>query len=150
MSSPSTAARFDYANGPAAGIRQQFVDTGRLDRSIDLEQPRRPDDREPVSAFTYDFATGQSGSVLYTVGMTQEPAVNYRTSVGDIELRPWWLTKSCFGDLNTMISQHYQALTATAEAAARWTSQLRKDVASYSADERSAELSAAGSLSRAP
>jgi hypothetical protein len=100
-----------------------------------------------VFAFAHDFAFGNAGSVLYTVGTTQEPAVNYRTAGGDVELRPWWSTDSCYGDLNNMISKHYHAFTATAEAAARWTTQLREDVASYYAVKRTTDTKDDGELS---
>jgi hypothetical protein len=50
--------------------------------------------------------------------------------------------KTSLDDVNNMISKHYQAFAATAEAAARWIHQLREAVASYYADERDEESGA--------
>jgi hypothetical protein len=147
VSSPFPAVQFEFESGPAADTRQQFVDRGKLSRTLDTEQPRRPDEREPVFAFVHDYASGHSGSVLYTVGTTQELAVNYRTAGGDVELRPWWLTDSCYGGINNMTSKHYQAFTTGVETAGRWTAQLREDVAVYYTQEE--DPGAARSLSSA-
>ncbi|CAI9636713.1 unnamed protein product [Alternaria burnsii] len=89
ISSPRHATEFSFANGLATTTRKQFVRDGVLDRAFDQDQPRRPDDRVPVFAYSYAFMTSQSGSVLYTIGTNQEPAVHYRTAIEDVELQPW-------------------------------------------------------------
>ncbi|CAN9256469.1 unnamed protein product [Alternaria alternata] len=136
ISSPRHATEFSFANGLAATTRKQFVRDGALDRSFDQDQPRRPGDRMPVFAYSHAFMASQSGSVLYTVGTTQEPAVHYRTAIGDVELQPWWMTNNCYFTINNMISKHYQDYTASAKEAKVWTMQLRHDVATYYARDR--------------
>jgi hypothetical protein len=140
VSSPGSAAQLYLANEPAVNARQRFVDEGKLNRTFDTDQPRLPGDSGPAFAFAHEFESSKSGSVLYTVGTTQELAVNYRTARGNVELRPWWVTDSCYGGLNNMISKHYHAFAAAAEAAARWTTQLGEGVASYYAAERTADM----------
>jgi hypothetical protein len=136
VSSPSIGAELDFANGLADTIRRQFIRDGRLDRTFDHDQPRRPDDRVPVFAFSHGFPPSQSGSVLYTVGTTQEPAVNYRTASGDVELQPYWITPNCYTSINALIITHYQDYSAAAKEAKLWTMQLRHDVALYYARDK--------------
>lgn len=78
-----------------------------------------------------------SGSVLYTVGTTQDPAVNYLTSKGEVELRPWWSSYSCLYTEQMMIGAHYWQYETTQSEAAQWEAQLKADVASYYAAEKS-------------
>jgi hypothetical protein len=136
------ATEVDFANGLAVTTRQQFIRDGRLDRSFDQDQPRPPDGRVPVIAFSHGFLCSQFGSVMYTVGTTQEPAVHYRTASRDVELKPWWLMGDCYTVISNMIRQHYQDCTTTAKEAKLWTMQLRYDVAHYYAKDKVTNINA--------
>ncbi|KAF1944756.1 hypothetical protein EJ02DRAFT_509941 [Clathrospora elynae] len=120
-----------------------------LGRSDDLDQPQQPDGGELVFAFPHAFGSSHVEPVLYTVDMTQEPDVNYRTADGDAEPRPWWISYSFLGDINNMIIKHYQDFPAAAEAEARSTAQHREDIASYYAEDQKTESNATGEYSSA-
>jgi len=108
-----------------------------VDNFLEQNQSRGlPVDQMPVFGFSHSFASSRSGSALYTVGTTQEPAVNYRTASGDIELEPWWLTSNCYYSTNNMIRRHYKDYAATAKEAKLWTMKLRNDVAYYYAQDK--------------
>lgn len=112
-------------------LRGDFVSNGYLiHHYIDEEQPRLPTDREPVFGFAHGFVKSQSGSVLYSMGTTQTPAVNYRTAADEVELQPWWATKVCYGEVN-IIKAHYREYRTTQDEAAIWETRLKSDIASY-------------------
>ena len=143
VSSPGMSTNFDTANGLATTIRQQFVNGDTVDNSFDQNQSRGPSpDQMLVFGFLHNFASSQSGSALYTIGTTQEPAVNYRTASGDVELRPWWLTSNCYYNTNNMIRRHYQDYPATAKEAKFWTMKLRNDVEYYYAEDKATDMHA--------
>jgi hypothetical protein len=124
VSSPGTANQLDFTYSPSHATRQQFVNSGRLDRSIDDDQPQRPNDYDTGFAFSHSFVSSQSVSVLYTVGTTQSPAANYLTTSGEKELLPWWTTANCYSTINGMITTHYRHYLKVKTGAARWTTQI--------------------------
>ncbi|KAL9085348.1 MAG: hypothetical protein Q9165_007639 [Trypethelium subeluteriae] len=84
---------------------------------------------DPVFAFTHDFGSVTSGSVLYTLGSIQTPIINYLTPQGLQGLQPWWTR--CYGGIFDMIDFHYNDFATSSLMANQFETQLKSDVDAY-------------------
>ncbi|KAI9694468.1 MAG: hypothetical protein M1822_000084 [Bathelium mastoideum] len=126
--SPGTAKSFGFQSGYSVNLLYEFVNNHSLADTVDPNY--RPwGTMDPVFAFTHDFGSVSSGSVLYTLGSIQTPLISYLTTSGIQPLQPWWTR--CYGTLFDMISFHYNDFATSQQGAYAWDTQLKSDVDSY-------------------
>ncbi|KAI9733619.1 MAG: hypothetical protein M1834_003221 [Cirrosporium novae-zelandiae] len=127
-STKGQAKAFTYESGFSTDLRYRFVTYENLQNTID-QRARGSGDQEPVFAFSHDFGSVTSASVLYTIGSVQQPIIRYLTCGGVLPLQPWW--ESCYGDIYQMINYHYNDFASSAALGAAFESQLKTDIDKY-------------------
>lgn len=126
---PGSSKNFTFASGKATNIRYSFIQKGYLSNYIDAEEGQ-------VFAFSHDMKQSRRGSVLYTVGVIQEPVINLLTSEGLQSLNPWWSSEGCYGSSwASLVATHYDDFATVQEMAATWEAQLKTDIDEYYAAE---------------
>ena len=126
--SPGAAKSFSYQSGYEIDLIYNYVNNHTLADTVDPNY--RPwGTQDPVFAFTHDFGSVSSGSVLYTLGSIQTPIINYLTTNGLQSLQPWW-TK-CYGGLFDVIDFHYNDFAASSQMANQFETQLKADIDDY-------------------
>ena len=126
--SPGSARSFGYQSGYSVDLIYNYVNNHELADTIDPNY--RPwGTMDPVFAFTHDFGTVSSGSVLYTLGSIQTPIISYLTTSGLQSLQPWWTR--CYGGLFDVIDFHYNDFASSQQMANQFEAQLKEDIDSY-------------------
>ncbi|OJD33205.1 glutaminase [Diplodia corticola] len=134
---PAQAKNFTFQSGKATNVRYNFIQNGYLSNYIDVDDGN-------IYAFSHDMKKTKKGSVLYTVGVIQEPVINLLTSEGLQSLNPWWSSEQCYGPgFAHMVAAHYGDFADAQKLAGAWDQQLRTDIHEYYA----AELGNASSTS---
>jgi hypothetical protein len=126
--SPGKAKTFGFQSGFSVDLLYGYVNNQKLDDTVDPNY--RPwGTMDPVFAYTHDFGKVSSGSVLYTLGSIQTPAIRYLTTSGLQALQPWWTR--CYGDIFSMIDFHYKDFANVSQIGQQFEAQLKSDVNSY-------------------
>lgn len=126
---PGASKNFTFQSGDSLNIRYNYVTKNFLTNNVD------EDDRQ-IFAYSHDMKQSRSGSVLYTVGVVQQPVINLLTSEGLQSLEPWWSSDSCYGSSTAhLIATHYDDFSTVQGMAAEWETQLRADIDDYYAAE---------------
>lgn len=126
---PGASKNFTFQSGDSLNIRYNYVTKNFLTNNVD------EDDRQ-IFAYSHDMKQSRSGSVLYTVGVVQQPVINLLTSEGLQSLGPWWSSDSCYGSSTAhLIATHYDDFSTVQGMAAEWETQLRADIDDYYAAE---------------
>jgi len=104
-----------YQIGRDLAVRTAFAKKGRLDNSVDPDQPRAISDRWPVFAFAVDLESYvvRLCRPCFSIGHVREPAVSYLAA----PLPPLW--KSYFGSWQDMVGffhADYSSAVARADA----------------------------------
>ncbi|KAI3399577.1 hypothetical protein diail_6216 [Diaporthe ilicicola] len=117
-----------FESGSAPDVRAQFVNQHVLSNSVDRAY-RGWGSREPVFAFAHDAGNVTSAQVRYSIGSIQTPVVRYLNVGGSSSLSPWW--EKCYGDINSLITFHWNDFDAVSQLAATFEAQLKADVSAY-------------------
>ncbi|KAF4538650.1 Glutaminase [Lasiodiplodia theobromae] len=126
---PGDSKNFTFASGKATNIRYSFIQKGYLSNYVDVKEGQ-------VFAFSHDMKQSRRGSVLYTVGVIQEPVINLLTSEGLQSLNPWWSSEGCYSsNWANLVATHYDDFATVQEMAATWEAQLKTDIDEYYAAE---------------
>lgn len=126
--SQGKASNFSYESGASTELRSSYLSN----RGLSNQQGslnRKSSSAEPVFAFAHDFGSSASGSVLYTIGTLQIPAVQYLGTYGLDQLQPWWTR--CYNDTNDMISKHYREYQESLYNVTVWDLNLKTDIEAY-------------------
>ncbi|KKA21769.1 Glutaminase GtaA [Rasamsonia emersonii CBS 393.64] len=124
-SSEGSARNFSFESGFSGNLRYKFINRHGLSNIVDSDY-RGAGEREPAFAFAHDLGSVRTGSVVYTIGTIQQPAMRYLTSSGLTALQPWW-TK-CYGDIYQLIQFHYKDLKTSQALGAAFEAQLKADI----------------------
>ncbi|KAK6852234.1 glutaminase [Apiospora arundinis] len=125
---PMAARSFSFRSGDALNLRYKYVMPHNLTDNTDPAY-RGSSDQEKIFAYVHDFGNVSRAEVRYTVGLIQDPIVQYLSQVGVSQLQPWW--KSCYGDMFSMIHMHWNDFLVAQELAAQAESQLVSDIDAY-------------------
>ncbi|KAL1626025.1 hypothetical protein SLS56_006999 [Neofusicoccum ribis] len=126
---PGAAKNFSYQSGDAINTRFNYIQKNYLTNDI-------AEGDGQIFAFQHDMKQSTRGSVLYTVGVIQEPAINLLTSEGLQSLNPWWGSEECYGaNPAHLIAAHYDDFAAAQEMAAEFETKLKADIDEYYASE---------------
>lgn len=120
--------------GTSAIIRQQFAEQGQLLNNIDRNF-RRIMDEEPIFAFCSSLRPSNdssTASVTFTLGLIQDPVVQFAAARGLTFMRPLWA--SYIPKAEDMIRYHYADLHTASLMSANYSSQLSQDSRSLGPD----------------
>ncbi|WP_322987260.1 glutaminase family protein [Phaeacidiphilus oryzae] len=111
------------AIGPDTAVRPAFVADGKLDDSVDTNQPRAINDHWPIFAFAFDLGSvGKTPArAELSVGHVREPAVSYLGT----QLPPLW--KSYWSDWKQMVGYFHSDLAAAQQRTARLDTKIRSE-----------------------
>lgn len=136
------AETMTYESGDPILVRSQYVSNHRLGNFSHMT-PMDSENQGPIFAFSHNLTSVSpkaSKHVTYTLGLVQNPVVQYLTTKGLVPLKPWWT--SCYGeDIASMIAHHYKDLGESQRLVYEWENQLRSDVKSYFKENPSASSS---------
>ncbi|KAK8117388.1 glutaminase [Apiospora kogelbergensis] len=125
---PMAAHNLSFQTGDALNLRYKYVTAQLLAKDIDSVY-HGTSDHEVIFAFVHDFGNVSNAEVRYTVGLIQDPIVQYLSQGGIAQLEPWW--KSCYGDMFSMIHLHWDDFIVVQELAAQAESQLVSDIEAF-------------------
>lgn len=119
--------------GTSAILRQHFAETGGLKNEVDRAFRRIMDD-EPVFAFSKSFKLGSrvdsqhlvgQDSVVFTLGLMQDPVVQFASARGLTYMRPLWA--SHFASADELTKYHYADFLTAKSLAQNYSDQLAVD-----------------------
>lgn len=124
----SSSNEVTYMSGSSANVQYEFIKNKKLENKIHDDHI---DAEDHVFAFTHNLANvdNSSKSVVLSLGSIREPVIKLATKEGNKSLTPWW--SKCYGDVNDMISFHYNDLKRTQVEAWKWEKNLRSNIDSY-------------------